>query len=846
MENQNIAINSIEDLINHINKSNITSDSGKIDLAIELIEQNPDIIKSSTELSAFIKDLGITSEYYKQNLAVAIIEQKPDIIKSSKELSDFIKDLGIEHDVYKRYLEIAIIEKNPEVIKDLTSSTELLAFIKDLGVTSEHSKIYLAIAIIKQKPEIINKITSSTELSAFIKDLGIEHDGYKRYLEIAIIEKNPEIIKDLTSSQELSAFIKDLGITSEYHKQNLAIAIIKEKPEIINKITSSQKLLSFIKDLGFTNDDYRINLTKKIINRNPKIIKDLTDLRKLSAFIKDLGFEHDNYKRGLATEIIKQKPEILGDNKEKGLSELIKAFGNDFYYRVDLICTLLKELPQTIDIDFKTLNNNLYQNDYLKEELILEAIASDVLHKDNFLKCGFDEIKTDDIYLYILEKAKAKNIITDLDLLNHNKGRLSSKFTSINKLFDINLEENKLNDIFANEGNSLNTIASWFASSNNQFNIKQYKLSDIIEYCRSSGKLTELNSLFTAPFKEKIKKLYIPSSQKVITDVDIKQIAELTGFSIEEVAKKHISIGEMASRLQHLFAGIKEATLDDIKEIKNDKIKEILTKTLNNGSVDDQDAKSFYKEITGLDIKNEDISKLKAFISGNKDILTYIFKKEDGLARLAGVMHSIGDGCGANIANNLNNMAISFLLDDNEMGEKNKNIALKLLYESLIAGGILQQALGYRDDLGSDSNSSVIRNCQKGDPENILNKRFITCDYLIEAIAKISNSDKHSDIVPKKIKDLILANDYLLENFSKIIATNVIKFLIKDDKNQDKITNNNSVIYRAIYEAISIEEEKAKQAAGDSVEKKNEPPNNTINRPTILQQLCSCFSCYKK
>ena len=106
-------------------------------------------------------------------------------------------------------------------------------------------------------------------------------------------------------------------------------------------------------------------------------------------------------------------------------------------------------------------------------------------------------------------------------------------------------------------------------------------------------------------------------------------------------------------------------------------LKEILTKTLNN-SVDDQDTQNFYKEITGLDIKNEDISKLKAFISSNKDILTYIFKKEDGLARLAGVMNSIGDGCGANIANNLNNMVLSFLLDDNEMEEKNKNIALKL------------------------------------------------------------------------------------------------------------------------------------------------------------------------
>ena len=768
MENQNIAINSRQDLINHINKSNITSDSSKTELVIKIIEKNPEIINdlTSSTLSAFIKDLGFEHYIYKKGLAIAIIKQNSDIIKSSKALSDFINELGFEYDISKRYLAIAIIENKHDIIKDFTSST----------------------------------------LSNFIvNQLEITHDSSKQDLAIAIIEKNPKIINDLTSSKALSDFIvNQLKITDDDYKREIAIAIIEKKPEII---------------------------------------KDLTSSIALSDFINELGFEHDIYKRYLAIAIIKQKPEILGSNeKEKGegLSELIKAFGNNFHYRVDSICYLLKELPQNVIIDFKTLNNNLYQHDHLKKELILEAIDNDVLHKDNFLKCGFDEIKTDDIYFDILAKAKAKNIITDLDVLNHNKGRLSSEFTSMKKLFDINLEENKLNDIFANEGNSLNTIASWFANPNNQFNIKQYKLSDIIEYCRSGGKLTELNLLFKEEFKAKIKNLYIPSSQKVITNVDIKQIAELTGFSIKEVAKKHISIGEMASRLQPLFAGIKEATLDDVNEIKNDKIKEILTKTLNN-SVDDQDTENFYKEITGLDIKKKDTSKLKAFISGNKDILTYIFKKEDGLARLAGVMHSIGDGCGANIANNLNNMALSFLLDDNKMGEKNKNknIALKLIYESLIAGGILKQALEDGDHLGSSSNASIIKNYKK-DNANILDNRFITCDHEIEAIIKISRSDKHSDIVPQEIKNLALENYDLLDKFNEIIAINAINFLIKNGANQSKITNNNSAIYREIDQKIQkpikqVEQEagKIKQTAGD-----NDTPNNET-RPTRLQRFCS-------
>ncbi len=266
-------------------------------------------------------------------------------------------------------------------------------------------------------------------------------------------------------------------------------------------------------------------------------------------------------------------------------------------------------------------------------------------------------------------------------------------------------------------------------------------------------------------------------------------------------------------------------------------------------SVDDKDAKDFYKEITALqeDPAEDKVTKLKDFTSSNKDILTYIYKKEDGLARLAGVMNSIGDGCGANIANNLNNMAISFLLDDNQIGGKNKNIALKLIYESLIAGGILQQAIGDGDHLGSNSNASIIKDYNKENPNNILNNRLITPDLLIEAIAKISNSEKHSDIVPQKIKDLALESNYLLDNFNKIIAINAIKLIIQNNANQNKITNNNSVIYRRIYQDDSNLSQ-YDESLDNSFIKINKTgaekaPNNRIEKPSLIQQLLSYFSC---
>ena len=138
-------------------------------------------------------------------------------------------------------------------------------------------------------------------------------------------------------------------------------------------------------------------------------------------------------------------------------------------------------------------------------------------------------------------------------------------------------------------------------------------------------------------------------------------------------------------------------------------------------------------------------------------------------------------------------------------------------------GGILQQALGDGDYLGGSSNASVIKDYKDS---SILNNRFITCDYLIEVIAKISNYFTHNDIVPQKIKDLLLENDSL-ENICKIIAINAINFSIKDDKNQNKITNNNSAIYRDIYEAIDKEA-------------KNKSPENEI-KPLLNEELSKLF-----
>jgi len=84
---------------------------------------------------------------------------------------------------------------------------------------------------------------------------------------------------------------------------------------------------------------------------------------------------------------------------------------------------------------------------------------------------------------------------------------------------------------------------------------------------------------------------------------------------------------------------------------------------------------------------------------------------------LAGIMHSLKDGCVANIANQFNNLVIPFLLKDQENNQSSnlnlielqKNTALTILYQSL-STDIIPTTTRKGDILGSDSRASLIKN----------------------------------------------------------------------------------------------------------------------------------------
>jgi len=253
--------NILEKLRKHLEESNIRNNRNKKNKAIEEIGDNPKMITSLTDLSAFIKNRGFTNDYYKKELVIKIIEDKSEIITgpiNSTKLSTFAKMISW-------------------ISPHTTGLTKLLNFITGLGFEDNNHKIDLAIKIIEKNPNIIK---NSKELSTFITELGFEDDIHKQYLAIKIIEKNPKIIKDLKNLQELSTFITELDFKDNNHKKALVIKIIEKNPKIIKDLKNLQELSTFITKLGFKDNNHKIDLAIKIIEKNPNIIKDSKELSK--------------------------------------------------------------------------------------------------------------------------------------------------------------------------------------------------------------------------------------------------------------------------------------------------------------------------------------------------------------------------------------------------------------------------------------------------------------------------------------------------------------------------------------------------------------------------------------
>ena len=839
----------------------------KKDLAIAIIKKNPEIINkitNSQKLSAFIKAIGITNEYIKRELAIAIIKKNPKIINkitNSQKLSTFIKEFDFKDDHNKKDLAIAIIKQKPEMIEN---STELSTFIKAIGIKGEYSKTELAVAIIGKNHDSIKDIDDSSKLLEFIvNELQITNDYGKTKLAIAIIGKKPEIISDLKSSQELLAFIvNQLKITRDDHKKDLAIAIINQNPDSIKDIDDSSKLNellnSIVNELKITRVNYKAELAIKIIEKKPEIISDLKSSQELLAFIKAIGFTDDCDKRSLAIAIIKQKPEILGSNKEekvKGLSELIKAIG--YHHRVDLICNLLKELTQTVVIDFKALNENLYQDDYFKRDLILKAIDKGVINQSNFLYCGFDKIKTEDIYLDILTKAKVKGIVTNKDLFNNLQ--LPQHYNSLRWV----LKDIKVEGIIEKEA-IINIAKFIYEDDPVAGDINELKAKDALSLI-SFYDFFNNNAIITSSLKENVaeqlKSSFQPMGFKTLDDKDISNIASLIGKNVESLGSKYLNLNEIAGIFLPFLKKIPDSS-KSIEGIKDEEIKKVSSPlNVNYKAL----LELIAPEAKALIEPKDNLVKLNNLIADNKNNFFYILANDKSDETINNIILGVAEGCPANIANQINNRALLLAIENLPDISEERKYSLLAIYNVFMEKAIIPLINKGGDQLGASSSANFL--------VDNLNKPLLTGSFL-----PLTALHKWLELSPGEVSKIIgedkenLFIDYespIIQYRGSLTAFEAMKNVMPEDR-LDKIftacrdLNEEKVkLYKEVDKANDKEAGKIKQVEGDDYNpaqedeslnnsvikinetKAKETPNNTIKQ-TFLQRLFSCISCSKK
>ena len=630
---------------------------------------------------------------------------------------------------------------------------------------------------IDKKTKVINLTTeegnnfNSNDLKERLKDF--QSDNKKSYVIQFWLNKEGNNF----GSNDLKEILKT--IDSDYCKEYIIKSWLQKEGNNFN--------LADLKEiLGTFKDDYeKGDVIQSWLNKGNNNFE-LKDLKHILKYVKDFN------RAEIITTWFNKQNDINGNNLENNLRVILQEEKFFDIYNFSSLFNFIQVInPQSAKI--KAINYigiSIYNNDYIKREFYLKAISiGQIKNATELFDSGFSKIKTDDIYLGILKEAKQKRIIDNIELLDHLKNKKASKFSSLQHLIDknfANLNQEETNEIFINNGNNngLEKIKGWFTGNNpnSNFDIKNYNLTDIINYAYFNNDLVSLQSILQPKFLKRLQESYKPNDSKINNQQEINKIAGFIGLPQSEIEEKFIRISDIADKFKDLFKNVKEATIDDVnnsKFIDDKSIKPVLLKAIKKENITDNEIKSFYKKITELEINQGHISKLSSFINGNIDLLCYILVKDDGLATLSGIMSSLNDGCVANIANQLNNVAISFLLKDQENNQNNnlnltkqqkqenqqQNTALTILYQSL-STDIIPIITKNGDILGRDSGASLIKNSIQ------LKKFYISPNLLNQYIKKYTKTNgdhlhmldaKEQDEILKIICDILNITDKYLE-----------------------------------------------------------------------------------
>lgn len=314
--------------------------------------------------------------------------------------------------------------------------------------------------------------------------------------------------------------------------------------------------------------------------------------------------------------------------------------------------------------------------EYAQIDLFKQAL-SDInippLQKIILLKEFASGLREDDSCIEIIEYALGRKInITPMDILELSKTRISSRFESLRQVLDgVTLDEAILPDQWPIIKNLFGDTLS-----------KDSTLLGVFSYYDLHGKLNEFHKLLNENIQDKIQLSYqspvdtafiMPEERDKLIKLkimapgvnDLPKMISLCHY-LKKREETFLKIPPVEESL-HLLVMMNLATMSS--KNKSDTTPEIEYKRKFMALISKLDTATsteiidFFKEITGLELKGEE-HKLTTLLKDRAKELAFLFSKPNGISDYLAIIHSIGEGCAANIGTKTNMYILGKLFKD--------------------------------------------------------------------------------------------------------------------------------------------------------------------------------------
>ncbi len=529
----------------------------------------------------------------------------------------------------------------------------------------------------------------------------IEKEGNKNLVRKLSFENLKENLEDLAESYRhlfidswmeeesnnlsLESLVEEvLKLLPENRKSDLIDSWIEKNLEGIElkSLEVVLKLLPGWQKLGFTTEwveNQNNHLTLEDI-REVLALLDSWEKRSLALTFTKKGYleevlelmsnHQDDYEAlELAKKIIEESTE------ESKLDIFIKVAKKDYFGSLYSHEEVQKEYSR-LKLPISKLPDLCHQlhpnNERLQAELFSEFIRSGRLQDKSILKDFVNSLQENEQALTIISLVEdyPSIMLTESEILDLSSQRLSRKYQSISQ----SLSQKLLLDSLTEGGRK--TVLDLFGNS---ADLGSKTLADLFSYYDIKDDLVGFKSVTETKILPELASAYSPNvNSPYIAEKEYEKLQQL--FNSAEHKESNLELPKVEVLANYLKSKVEIPTVDPeqfqfgrSEYFANDSasLAEI-TETFKNllraevASLRKQDVAEFFKKALNLTdaISSDNQDKLLLLFQNRRNDLAFLLQKDEGRDQLYSIIHALGDGCVANIANHVNNALYQSLIND--------------------------------------------------------------------------------------------------------------------------------------------------------------------------------------